>query len=121
MEFFFALNPRPCTCYEFLNHIFTSFRNLTTEQRYNKQFGKNFTKETKRRTWVLTICQKISEIPTEHKGVRFEVVCSFRLVRTKRNVAYHLPISRFLLGSRLILHKFTPFWVQTVTDVAILQ
>ena len=63
---FLALNPRPRTCYEFLNHIFTSFRNLTTEQRYNKQFGKNFTKETKCRTWVLTICQKISEIPTEH-------------------------------------------------------
>ena len=30
-----------------------------------------------------------SEIPTENWGVRFEVVLSFQLVRTKRNVAYH--------------------------------
>ena len=36
-----------------------------------------------------------SEIPTENRGVRFEVVRSFRLVRTKRNVAYHLPIFNF--------------------------
>ena len=42
-----------------------------------------------------------SEIPTENWGVRFEVVRSFLLVRTKRNVAYHLPISRLLVGSRL--------------------
>ena len=36
-----------------------------------------------------------SEIPTENWGVRFEVVRSFRLVRTKRNFAYHLPIYNF--------------------------
>ena len=30
-----------------------------------------------------------SEIPTENWGVRFEVVLSFQLVRTKQNVAYH--------------------------------
>ena len=48
-----------------------------------------------RRNRMLTIWQKISEIPTENWGVRFEVIRSFRLVRTKRNVAYHLPISRF--------------------------
>ena len=47
--------------------------------------------------------------PTENWEVRFEVVRSFRLVQTKRNVAYHLSISRFLLGSRLALHKFAPF------------
>ena len=42
---------------------------------------------------MLTIWRKISEIPdgipTENWGVRFEVVLSFRLVRTKWNVAYH--------------------------------
>ena len=50
-----------------------------------------------------------SEIPTENWGVRFEVVRSFRFVQTKRNVVYHQPISRFLLGSRLTLHKFALF------------
>ena len=62
-----------------------------------------------------------SEIPTENWRVRFEVVRSFRLVRTKWNVAYHLQISWFVLGSRLTLHEFAPFWIQTVTDVAILR
>ena len=35
-----------------------------------------------------------------------EVVCSFQLVQTKQNVAYHLQIFWFPLGSRLTLHIF---------------
>ena len=71
--------------------------------------------------WKVNVRATFGQIPTENGRVRFEVVLSFELVRTKRNVAYHLPISRFLLGSRLTLHKFAPFWIQTVTDVAILR
>ena len=50
-----------------------------------------------------------SENLTENWGLGFEGVRSFRLVRTKRDIAYHLPISQFLLGSRLTLYKFAPF------------
>ena len=50
-----------------------------------------------------------SENLTENWGLGFEGVRSFRLVRTKRDIAYHLPISQFLLGSRFTLYKFAPF------------
>ena len=52
-----------------------------------------------------------SEIPTENWGVRFEVVRSFRLVRTKRNVAYHLPIYYFKRpGKSSFAFVFIYFW-----------
>ena len=52
-----------------------------------------------------------SEIPTENWGVRFEVVRSFRLVRTKRNFAYHLPIYNFKRpGKSSFAFVFIYFW-----------
>ena len=43
-----------------------------------------------------------SEIPTENSGVRFEVVRSLRLVRTKRK--YCLPFTNFSVPSRFQTH-----------------
>ena len=44
-----------------------------------------------------------SEIPTENWGSPFIPVGT-----NQTDVANHLPISRFLLGSTLSLHKFAP-------------
>ena len=40
--------------------------------------------------WKVIVKVIFSEIPTEHLGLRFEVVQSFRSVWTRQNVAYHL-------------------------------
>ena len=45
--------------------------------------------------WKVNVKVIFSEIPTEHLGLRFEVVPSFRSVWTKQTVACHLPISAF--------------------------
>ena len=64
---------------------------------------------------------KVNGKVTLHKfQPKIEVVHSFWMVHTKLNVAYHLPISQFLLGSTLTPH-LSLCWIQTVTDVAILQ
>ena len=56
-----------------------------------------------------------SGIPTENRAVRFEVVRSFRFVRTKWNVAYHLQISRFLLAAPDLHYTNLPlFWIQSI-------
>ena len=39
--------------------------------------------------WKVIVKVIFSEIPTEHLGLRFEVVQSFRSVWTRQNVAYH--------------------------------
>ena len=63
-----------------------------------------------------------SEIPTENWGVRFEVVRSFRLVRTKRNFAYHLPIFNFKRpGKSSFAFVFIYFWESKHFHLSVLE
>lgn len=54
-------------------------------------------------------------------GVCFEVVRSLRLAQTKRKCCLPLiyQFFWFLLGSTLMVQKFAPCWIQTITDVII--
>ena len=45
--------------------------------------------------WKVIVNVIFSTISTEHLGLRFEVVQSFRLVWTKQTVTYHLPFTAF--------------------------
>ena len=97
--FFFpsSLSPTPFDAY--IEATFSKSKTLSYDTHFLEQTGIEQILDTRgachqagnpeKSGWKVIVKVIFSEIPTEHLGLRFEIVQSFRSVWTKQNVAYH--------------------------------